>query len=101
MITLEQHFGVTTGIERVTKAFKLGAQFREVVDRAVEGQGQAQDIVDHRLRRSVRQVHDFQAAMAQGNRPLAMETPGVRATGCQMMGDAFDGRQVGRLKIKT
>ncbi|MNG15251.1 hypothetical protein D3C84_990650 [compost metagenome] len=101
MITLEQHFGVATGIEGVTQAFKFCAQFRKVVDRPVEGQGQAQLRVDHRLRRAVRQVHDFQAPMAQGNRPLAMKSPGVGAARGQVMGDSFNGCKVCRLMIKT
>ncbi|MNO51799.1 hypothetical protein D3C76_422010 [compost metagenome] len=101
METLEQHFGVATGIEGITQAFKFAAQFREVVDRAVEGQGQSQLIVDHRLRRTVRQVHDFQAAMAQGNRPLAVKTPGVGASRCQVMGDSLNGCKVCRLIVKT
>ncbi len=49
VVALEQHFGVAAGIEGVAQGFKLGAQFREVVDRAVERQGQAQLRVDHRL----------------------------------------------------
>jgi hypothetical protein len=98
VVALEQHFGVATGIEGVAQRFEFGA-VREVVDRAVEGQGQPSWAVDHRLRRAVRQVHDFQAAMAQGNRAL-MEAPGVGAARRQVMGDALH-RQVCRLMIKT
>lgn len=90
VIALEQHFGVTAGMELIAKAFQLGTQFREVVDRTVEGQGQAQIAVDHRLRRAVRQVHDFQATMTKGNRPLAMKPPRIRAARRQLMGNAFN-----------
>ncbi|MNK76733.1 hypothetical protein D3C87_963100 [compost metagenome] len=101
VVALEQHFGVATGVEGVTQRFKFGTQFREVVDRAVEGQGQAQLAVDHRLRRAVRQVHDFQATVTQGNRPLGMETPRVGAARGQVMGDSLDRCKVCRLLIKT
>ncbi len=101
MITLEQHFGVAAGIERVAEGFKFLAQLRKVIDRAVECQGQPELSVDHRLGGAIRQVHDFQAAMAQGNRPLGMEAPRVRAAWRQMMGDALNRSQVGRLGIET
>jgi hypothetical protein len=39
--------------------------------------------------------------MAQGNRPLGMKTPCVRATWGQVMGDPFNGRQVRRLMIEA
>jgi len=101
VVTLEQHFGVTTGIEGVAKGFQLFTQFRKVINRAVERQGQAQLGVDHRLGGAVRQVHDFQASMAQGNRPLGMEAPRVRAAWRQVMGDSLHRCQVGRLVIET
>ena len=34
--------------------------------------------------------------MAKGNRPLAMEAPGVGAPGREMMGHPFDGSEVRR-----
>jgi hypothetical protein len=58
-------------------------------------------IVDHRLGRAVGQVHDLQASMAEGNWPLAMETPRVGAARSQVMGDALYGRKVRRLLIET
>ena len=87
--------------EGVTQGFQLLAQLREIIDSAIERQGQPQMGVDHRLGRAVRQVHDFQAAVAQGNRPLGMKTPGVGASGGEVVGDAFYGCQVGRLMIKA
>jgi hypothetical protein len=39
--------------------------------------------------------------MAEGNRPLAMKTPGIRAARGQMMGDAFYCGEVRRLVVKT
>ena len=39
--------------------------------------------------------------MAQGNRPLGMEAPGVGAAWGQVMGDALNRSQVGRLGIET
>lgn len=39
--------------------------------------------------------------MAQGYRPLAVKTPDIGATWCKVVGDAFDGCQVGRVLIKT
>ncbi|KWV85267.1 hypothetical protein PFLmoz3_05211 [Pseudomonas fluorescens] len=101
VITLEQHFGVATGIEGVTQGFQLLAQLREIIDSAIERQGQPQMGVDHRLGRAVRQVHDLQAAVAQGNRPLGMKAPGVGASGGEVVRDAFYGCQVGRLMIKA
>lgn len=39
--------------------------------------------------------------MAQGNRPLAMKTPGIRAARGQMMGDAFYRGEIRRLIVET
>lgn len=39
--------------------------------------------------------------MAEGNWPLAMETPRVGAARSQVMGDALYGRKVRRLLIET
>lgn len=39
--------------------------------------------------------------MAEGNRPLAMKTPGIGAARGQVMGDSFYGRKVRRLLIET
>jgi len=39
--------------------------------------------------------------MAQGNRPLAMETPGIRAAGGQVMGDSLNRREVRGLLIEA
>jgi hypothetical protein len=58
-------------------------------------------IVDHRLGRTVGQVHDFQAPMAQGNGALTVETPRVGAARSQVMGDSLYGRKVRRLLIET
>ncbi|MNZ54586.1 hypothetical protein D3C78_724900 [compost metagenome] len=96
VVALEQHFGVAAGVEGIAQVFQLAAQFREVVDGAVEGQRQAQLIIDHRLRRTVGQVHDFQPAMAQGNRALAMKAPGVGATRGQVVGDSLNRGEVRR-----
>lgn len=95
MVALEQHLGVAVGPEAVAQRLQFLAQFGEVVDGTVEGQRQAQRIVDHRLRRAVRQVHDLQAPMAQGDRALAMEAPGIRASRGQVMGNALYRSQVG------
>ena len=57
--------------------------------------------IGHRLRGAVRQVHDLQPTMAQGNRPLRLKAPGVRAAWGQVVGDAFHGRKVRRLKIEA
>lgn len=94
MIALEQHFGVAVGPERITQVEQLLAQFREVVDGAVERQRQAEVVVDHRLRRAVGQVHDLQAPMTEGNRPLAMEAPGIWAAWGQMVGDALNRSEI-------
>ncbi|MNE06546.1 hypothetical protein D3C80_991370 [compost metagenome] len=96
VITLEQHFGITVRIEGITEAFQLAAQLGEVIDGTVEGQRQAQRIIDHGLGRAVGQVHDFQSAMAEGNRPLAIKAPGVGAARCQVMGDPLDCGEVRR-----
>ncbi|MCY1416702.1 hypothetical protein D9M71_322180 [compost metagenome] len=97
VVALEQHLGVAVAVEGIAEGFQLAAQFREVVDGAIEGQGQAQLRVAHGLRRTIGQVHDFQAAMAQGKWALAMEAPGVGATGREVVGDSFDGGEVRRL----
>lgn len=39
--------------------------------------------------------------MPQGNWPLTVKSPSVGSAWCKVMGDAFDGCQVGRLVIKT
>lgn len=39
--------------------------------------------------------------MAQGDRPLAVEAPGVGTAGGEVVGDAFNCRKVGRLVIET
>ncbi|MCY1423672.1 hypothetical protein D9M71_393940 [compost metagenome] len=95
VVALEQHLGVAVGPEAVAQGLQLLAQFGEVVDGAVEGQRQAQGVVDHRLGRAVGQVHDFQASVAEGDRALAMEAPGIRATRGQVVGDALYRSQVG------
>ncbi|MNC31745.1 hypothetical protein D3C75_800770 [compost metagenome] len=95
VVALEQHLGVAVGPEAVAQGLQLLAQFGEVVDGAVESQRQAQGVVDHRLGRAVGQVHDFQAPVAEGDRALAMEAPGIRAAGCQVVGYALYRSQVG------
>jgi hypothetical protein len=50
---------------------QLGAQFRIVVDGAVEHQRGAAGGVEHRLLRARRQVDDRQPAVAQPHRPSA------------------------------
>ncbi len=101
MVALEQDFGIAAGMEGVAQLFQFAAQFGEVVDRAIEGQGQAQVRVDHRLRRGVRQVHDFQSTMAEGYRPLAMETPGIGAARGHMVGDPLKRGEVRGASIET
>ncbi|MNE91091.1 hypothetical protein D3C80_1886630 [compost metagenome] len=96
MVALEQHLGVAVGPEGVAQVLQLLAQLGEVVDGTVEGQRQAQGIVDHRLRRAVGQIHDFQPAVAEGDRALAMKAPGVRAARRQVVSDALHSGQVGR-----
>ncbi|KPZ06452.1 hypothetical protein ALO94_200981 [Pseudomonas syringae pv. spinaceae] len=101
VVALEQYLGVATGMELIAKAFQLGTQFGKVVDRTVEGHRQAKVAVDHRLRRAVRQVHDFQTAMPKGNRPLAMKPPRIRAARRQLMGNAFNSGKVRWLMVET
>ncbi len=89
VISLEQDFGVTTGIKAITLGFQLGTQFRIVVDGAVEHHGQTQFRLDHGLARSFRQIHDLQPAMAQGDRPLAVEAPGIGSALFEAVGNAL------------
>ncbi|MCY1293388.1 hypothetical protein D9M70_426470 [compost metagenome] len=101
VIALEQHLGVAVGMEAVAERLQFGAQFRVVVEGAVEGQGEAQVGVDHRLRRGVGQLHDLQPAVAEGDRGLGVEAPGVGAAGGHVVGDFFKRGQVGRLVVEA
>ncbi|MNG19239.1 hypothetical protein D3C84_1033790 [compost metagenome] len=78
---LEQHLGVTVGMETVTQGQELLAQFGVVVDGAVEHHGQSQFGVQHGLPGGFGEVHDLQPSMAQGDRSLAVQAPGVWAAG--------------------
>ncbi|MNI79814.1 hypothetical protein D3C73_1362970 [compost metagenome] len=67
--------------EAETQALKLLAQFRIVVDAAVEGQSDAQIGVHHRLLRLLRQVDDHEAPMSQSHWPTHHYAGSVRSPG--------------------
>ncbi len=101
MEALEQNFGIAFGEEAITQAFQLCAQFRVVVDGAIEDHRQAEGRVDHRLAGGLAQIHDLQTSMTQGKWALTMKTARVGAARSQMLGDAFNRSQIGRAVIET
>ncbi len=101
MVALEQHFGIAFGKEAIAEVFQLCAQFGVVVDGAIEDHRQAESRIDHRLAGRLTQIHDLQASMAEGQRPLAVETARVRAACGQVLGDAFNRGQIGGAVIET
>ena len=80
----EQHLGIAFGEEAVAEVFQLCAQFGVVVDGAIEDHRQAESRIDHRLAGRLTQIHDLQASMAEGQRPLAVKphASGPRAVRC-------------------
>lgn len=66
-----------------------------------EDHRQAEIVIDHRLARSLGEIHDLQPAMTERNGAAAMEAMGVRATRGEMVSDTFNGSQVGWLVIEA
>nr|WP_254127036.1 hypothetical protein [Aquihabitans sp. G128] len=94
-VGLEQHLGVAVGEEPVALVGQLAAQLRVVVDAAVEGHGQAELGVVHRLLAGGREVDDGQPAVAQRHLPLRPTAPGVGATGHHRVGHGRHRSHVG------
>jgi hypothetical protein len=69
----------------MAERFKLGPQFRIVIDLAVEDDGNRAVLVEHRLVPAI-YVDDRKAAMAEADASFEMETVTVRAAMCQRVG---------------
>ena len=89
------------GEEAVALAFQFGAQFRIIVDAAVEGDGQAQFGIDHGLGGAFGQVDDLQPAMAE-TKPSLLDNPAsvgpARRKGFSYSRDGF---RIGESFIET
>ena len=88
VIRLQDHLGVGVREERIALGLQLLAQFRIVVDAAVEGDRQAEIGVHHRLFGARRQVDDRQAAMAEHHPAAPDDAFGVRAARRHRFGHA-------------
>ena len=91
---LEQHLGVGVGEEAVAVALQLLAELAEVVDQAVEDGGQAQLVVDHRLRTALGEVEDLEPAVPERGASHRVHAGSVRPTAVHGLVDPRDGRDV-------
>ena len=87
---LEQHLGVGGGEEAVAVALQLLAELAEVVDQAVEDGGQAELVVDHRLRAALGQVEDLQPAVPERGPSHGVHAGPVRAPAVHGLVDPRD-----------
>ena len=91
---LEQHLGVGVGEEAVAVALQLLAELAEVVDQAVEDGGQAQLVVDHRLRTALGEVEDLEPAVPERGASHRVHAGSVRPTAVHGLVDPRDRRDV-------
>ena len=76
------------------------AQFRIVVDRAVEYQGQTELLINHRLRSFVAQVDDGKASVPEPGIGLDVAALAVRTASCQPVHHSMNARLVGRRTVE-
>ncbi len=94
-IGAQDDFGIAVGMEMMAQRDQFAAQFRVVVDGAVEHQRRAGAGVDHRLARARRQVDDRQPPVAQPHRPVGMLAFGVGAAARQLRQHARHRHRIG------
>ncbi len=98
---LEHHLGVAMREEVVAGRDQLFAQFRIVVDAAVEDDGQAERRVDHRLAGLFRQVDDLQPPVPEGDAPLRDDAAAVGAARRKRFCHPCHGRRIGKRAIES
>jgi len=90
-IGAQEDFGIAVGMETMALHQQFGAQFRVVVEGAVEHQCEAGVGVVHRLRGTLREVDDGQAAMPECHRAVLPESFCIRPAPRQTGAHALDG----------
>ncbi len=78
LVEAEDDLGVGLGPEGVPASFEIGAQLEEVVDLAVEGDGELPVLGEHGLAPASRGVEDGQALMGEPERTFLIEALVVR-----------------------
>ena len=96
----QDDFGVAVGVKNMAARDQLDAQFRVVVDGAVEHQRDAAGGVEHRLPRVLRQIDDRQPPVPQPHRPIGVLALGIGPAPRQLGQHAIHRRRVGRLVVE-
>ena len=76
-IGLENNLGIGSRKETRAARFQLPAQFLEIVDLTVEGNGTPRGRIDHRLCPGLAEIDDGEAAMCKNDLPM-IRTPRTR-----------------------
>ena len=100
VIGLQHHLGVAVGEELVALPFQFGAQFRVIVDAAVEYDGQAQGRIDHGLLGGIGQIDDLQPAVAERHPALSESSGAVGTAGSQHFRHSLDRTAAGGISIE-
>ena len=98
---LEDHLRVAVGEEAVAGLLQFLAQFRVIVDAAVEDDGETELRVGHGLGRVLGQIDDLETAVPEGGGPPCDDTGTIRAAWGQRPGHCCDGGCVRRPAIKS
>ena len=101
VIGLEDDLGVAFGVEGVTLGLQFGAQFRVVVDCAIEDHAQAQVRIKHRLLGVLGQVHDLESALAKGAGAIGEQAMTIGAAPRHLLGHPGYRSHIGRLAVET
>lgn len=98
---LQHDLSVAVGEEAVALGLQLRAQLLVVVDAAVEGHGEPQLAIDHRLAGVGAQVDDAQAPVAKGDPPLLPSPMPIRPAGDHTCIHPAEGAEIHRQVIKA
>ena len=79
VIGLDDDLGVAFGEEAIALRFERAPQVAEIVDAAVEHDGEAERRIEHRLLAGRREIEDAQPAVAERDATLGEEAARVRA----------------------
>ncbi len=97
----ENDLGIAVGNEMMTERLQLLAQFRVVVDGAIEDQCESGRVIAHGLRGTFRQVDDRQSPVSQRDRAVEPGAAAVRSAPRERIRHPAEHAPVRRLSVKA
>src|SRR5581483_9106182 len=85
-VSLENDFGVAVGKEAIPLFLQFAAQFAEIVDAPVKGDGEPELAVDHRLVRCGLGVQNAETPMSEAHTILREEPARIRPSAAKAFG---------------